>query len=342
MPTTSLGLRKLQVANFAIEATPGTIIAATKTWLGKVSYAPVLDIQNPGYPQGIPGAVVVEDTFTNEAGMLINLEDFPLSVEQMAYLQNLGIKKALTSAGITPFLLDNFAFPTSATVNDIATWCGQFDDGIQKFECGYVFCEKFSEHGERGQNGGVLMANAQLRGRKRATGWTGSPAPTVISNLQPLNIDNLSVKIDALGTAAGTAAATSSWVIGYNLDVETGFQAHPAASGRASLDYISAAYNGEHKVTGSLICVMDSNSVTQIANARSGQGIILQLQVAGTGTRKLTRNLPIYFTKDPEWGKADRNGFHEVTLEFEAGYSRTATAQGISMPINLSASTTLA
>lgn len=342
MPTTSLGLRKLQVANFGIEATAGTILAATKTWLGKVSYAPILDIQNPGYPQGIPGAVVVEDTFANEAGMLVNLEDFPLSVEQMAYLQNLGIKKALTSAGTTPFLLDNFAFPTSATVNDIATWTGQFDDGIQKFECGYVFCEKFSEHGERGQNGGVLMANAQLRGRKRATGWTGSPTPAVISGVQPLNIDNLTVKVDALGTAAGTAAAISNWVVGYNLDVETGMQAHPAASGRSSLDFAAAAYNGEHKVTGSLICVMDTNSVTQIANARSATGIILQLQITGTGTRKLTRNLPIYWVKDPEWGKADRNGFHEVTLEFEAGYSRTATAQGISMPINMSASTTIA
>jgi|GEM_PF-4594121 len=341
MPATSVGLRKLQVANFAIETAPGTLVPATKTWLGKVSYTPVLDIQNPGYPQGIPGAVVVEDTFANEAGMLINLEDFELSVEQMAYIQNLGINKALTSAGTTPFLLDNFAFPTSATVNDIATWTGQFDDGIQKFECGYLFCEKFSEHGERGQNGGVLMANAQLRGRKRATGWTGTPAPTVIPNIQRLNINNLTVKIDALGTAAGSGAAVSNWVIGYNLDVETGWQADPTASGRASLDFAQALYNGEHKVTGSLICVMNAQSVTQIANARSAQAIILQLQIAGTGTRKLTRNLPIYWTKDPEWGKADRNGFHEVTLEFEAGYSRTATAQGISMPINLSASTTL-
>lgn len=341
MPATSVGLRKLQVANFAIESTPGTIIAATKTWLGKVSYAPVLEIRNEGYPQGIPGAIVVEDAYAAEAGMLVNLEDFPLSVEQMAYVQNLGIKKQLTSAGTTPFLLDNFAVPTSATVNDIATWAGQFDDGLQKFECGYLFCEKFSEHGERGQNGGVLMANAQLRGRKRAMGWTGSPTPAVIANLQPLNIDNLTVKIDALGTAAGTGAAVSNWVVGYNLDVETGWKADPSASGRASLDYAQALYNGEHKVTGSLICLMNAQSVTQIANARSGQGIVLQLVIAGNGTRKLTRNLPLMWTKDPEWGKADRNGFHEVTLDFEAGYSRTTTAQGISLPINLSASTTL-
>lgn len=341
MPATSVGLRKLQVANFAIEATPGTILASTKTWLGKVSYAPVLEIQNPGYPQGIPGAVVVEDTFAAEAGMLVNLEDFPLSVEQMAYLQNLGIKKQVTSAGTTPFLLDNFAFPTSATVNDIATWTGQFDDGIQKFECGYLFCEKFSEHGERGQNGGALLANAQLRGRKRATGWTGSPAPVVISNVQPLNIDNLAVNVAALGTAAGGGTAVSNWVIGYNLDVDTGWRNDPAASGRASLDYAQALYNGDHKVTGSLTCMMNAQSVTQIANARSATGVILQLLIAGNGTRKLTRNLPIFWTKDPEWGKADRNGFHEVTLEFEAGYSRTATAQGISFPLNMSASTTL-
>lgn len=340
MPSTTVGLKKLQSANFAVESVKGTLLASVVTWLGKVSYAPVLDIQNPGYPQGIPGAVVVEDTFAAEAGMLVNLEDFPLSVEQMAYIQNLGIKKALTSAGTTPFLLDNFAFPTSATVNDIATWTGQFDDGIQKFECGYLFCEKFSEHGERGQNGGVLMANAQLRGRKRATGWTGSPTPAPLA-VQPLNIDNLAVKVDALGTAAGSGAAVSNWVIGYNLDVETGWQASPAAAGRSSLDFGIALYNGEHKVTGSLICLMDANSITQIANARSATGIVLQLVVTGGGVRKLTRNLPIYWTKDPDWGKADRNGFHEVTLEFEAGYSRTSTAQGISMPINMAASTTL-
>lgn len=341
MPSTSVGLRKLQVANFAVEATAGTIIAATKTWLGKVSYAPILDIQNLGYPQGIPGSVVVEDTFVGEAGMTVNLEDSPLSVEQMAYIQNLGIKKVLTSGGTTPFLLDSFAFPTSSTVNDIATWAGQFDDGLQKFECGYLFCEKFSEHGERGQNGGVLMASAQLRGRKRATGWTGSPAPAVIPNVQPLNIDNLTVKIDALGTTAGSGTAVSDWVIGYNLDIETGLKPSPAGSGRSSLDFGSALYNGEHEVSGALICMMNALSITQIANVRSGQGIILQLVITGNGTRKLTRNLPIMWTKDPEWGKAERNGFHEVTLEFEAGYSRTTTAQGISMPINLSASTTL-
>lgn len=340
--TTSVGLKKLQVANFAIEGTPGTIIAATKTWLGEVSYKPILEIMNPGYPQGVGGKYVIEDTFAGEAGMTVNLKDFPASVEQLAYLYNLGIKAALSSAGTTPFLLDNFAFPTSASVNTISTWCGQFDDGLQKFECGYLFCEKFSIHGERGNNGGTVYANAQLRGRKRATGWSGTPTPVVISNVQPLNIDNLTVKIDALGTAAGTGAAVAAWVIGFNLDVETGQAVDPAASGRSSLDFYQSLFNGNHGVSGRLTCKMDSNSVTQIANARSATGIVLQLVLAGTGTRKATFNLPIYWTEDPAWGDADNNGFHTVDLAFEAGYSRTTTAQGISMPLNMSASTTIA
>src|SRR5581483_7315491 len=100
------------------------------------------------------------------------------------------------------------------------------------------------------------------------------------------------------------------------------------ASGRASLDFAQALYNGEHKVTGSLICVMNAQSVTQIANARSAQAIILQLQIAGTGTRN--------FDADQFVGEYDtflKDELYECGSTWQHYHSRAGVCRVLQQPL---------
>lgn len=340
MAATSKGQTKLKVLQFAIEAVKGTQISATHVWSGPVTMQPLTGIMLPRYNRGIPGAHIVEDAFVTGEGTQFNFGDTPFTVEQFAYVLQ-SLKAAVTSAGTTPFLLDNFAFPTDATaVNDFGTLSFEYSDGIQEWECPYNIFTETTVHGDADADGGLMKFNAVAIGRKRVTDTlTAALVPSV--NMSPLNIRAGTVKIDALGTAAGTAAATSNWLLALELKINFGLELDYSVSARTTKDHAGAFQSGNHSVTGKLTCYMDSGSVTQIANARTPTGIVMQLAFPGAGVRSQKFNLPISWTKDPEWSDADRRGFHLVDLEFEAGYSSTSTAQGISMPLNLSASTTL-
>lgn len=340
MAGTTVGLVKAKQFNIGLETVKGTPVAATHQWLGPASISPDDKVEIPEYDYGILGDTVPEDTYISETGVTINLGDTPMSVEQLAYIYNASVKAALSSAGTTPFLLDNFAFPTAASsINDISTFTAEWTDGIQAYRSAYAFCTKFGIKGDENANGGTMQMNANLRAKKRAT-HTITADISPLANIKPLNIKNSTVKLDALGTAAGSGAAVSNWVKAFTLDVETGW-VPDSAMGGTDTDFQRAIYNGAHKISGKIDCLMDSNSVTEIANARTPTGRVLQIIINGTGTRKATFNLPIAYTKDPDWGSADRNGLHLVTFEFRAGYSRTTTAQGISFPLNMSASTTI-
>lgn|SRR5574341_19809 len=341
MPATVKGLTKLKTLQMGLETVKGTAVAATHVWLGPAfQVEPEDKIELPRYLRGIPGGLIPEDTFMSHAATKFVLGDTPFSVEQAAYLYNMAINKNLVSAGLTPFLMDNFALPISGTVNDFATFTFEFSDGIQAWNAAFAFCTDFNVHGARDTDGGTLKFNGSLLGRKRATlALTAGLSPVAV--IKPLNIRSGTVKIDALGTAFGTAAATSNWLLDLNINVVTGLVPDYSVSNQANLDYAGAYYNGDHRITGKLVCYMDALSVTQIANARSATGIIMQLAFPGAGTRKATFNLPIIFTKDPNWGHLERNGFNLVELDFESGYSTTVVAQGPQLPLNMSASTTI-
>jgi hypothetical protein len=236
--------------------------------------------------------------------------------------------------------LDNFELPTSPTINDINTFTFEVDDGLQEYEFGYGFAEEINLHGDVDSNNGRCMMNAVVRGRKRAAS-TKTVGLSLISNIEPLNLNAAALKIDGLGTAAGTAAAIADLLVAFNLKIVTGFLPDRSASGRSDKDFSQALYNGEHKVSGEMIFKMKSNAVTQIANARSAQGIVAQIAIPGTGTRSFKANLPLIFEQEPDWGSGDRAGVHTASFKFKAGYSRTSTAQGVSFPVNMSASTTI-
>ncbi len=341
MSGTTVGLKKAKQFNFGAETVAGTAVPATHMWLGPVQIQSDDTIVQPDYDQGILGDTTVEDPYVSSKGTTIVLGETMFSVEQFAYLLICSIKAVASGAALTPFLLDSFALPTDpSAINVIKTLTGEWTDGIQAYEAAYAFCEKWSVSADENSNGGTLKMGGTLRAKGRSA-TTITPAMAPLPLIAPLNIKMGTVKLDALGTAAGTHAATSNWLKSFKLDFDSGWIIDDSMSGGADIDFTRAIYNGMHGLKGSMVCLMDANSVTEIANARTPTGRILQLVVSGAGTRKFTANMPITYTKDPEWGNADRKGLHTVSLEFRAGYSRTSVAQGLSFPLNHSASTTM-
>ena len=339
MASPTVGLKKLELFQIGPESTAGTLVPATKVWNGPAYVVPEDAPFNPEHPTGIPQPII-ENTGIADTGTTIVLGDTDFSVEQFGYLLIASIKAVAASAGTTPFLLDNFALPTSATIETIKTLSAEWYDGVQGFAAAYGFIEKWSVHADVDSNNGRVMMNAVMRARKMA-----AQAPTAslsqIANQQPINFNPANFKIDALGTAAGTASALTNTIVAFNIDAAPGFILDRSGSGRTDKDFSQAIFNGDPKVTGKFVVKANSSAYTHLANARSGTGIVVQLQLVGTGTRSQKFNLPLFFTKVSEVGRADRKGLHTLDLEWKAGYSNTSTAQGISFPLNMSASTTM-
>ncbi len=340
MPATTVGLKKLSQFNLGLEATPGTTVPATHVWNGD-AYATIEDAPFiTKYPVGIPMDLSVEDIYLAETGTTIVLSDTECSVEQLVYLFCMSIIGTTASAGVTPFLMDSYTIPSSSTINAIKTFTTEFSDGVQGFKAGYTFAEKISIHGDVDSNQGRILMNAQLRAQKSNTA-TLTPAITTVPLIEPLNINALTIKIDAPGTAAGTAAQTNNLLAAFDLNITTGWQPDRSASGRSARDFQQAIYNGQPQFAGKLVYKTTAAAYTQLANARTPVAAIVQLKVVGTGTRALTMNLPLAYSKISELERNDRKGIVTLEMEYEAGYSRTVTAQNVGFPVNMSASTTI-
>ena len=340
MTTSTVGLKKLQQLNLGLETVAGTLVAATHIWNGPGHFQFDDAAFNPKYPTGVPFDLVVEDQYIADTGVTITLTDCDLSVEQLVYLFCMAIKGATASGGTTPFLMDNYALPTSSTINDIKSFTAEFTDGLQEYEAGYVFCDKIAIHGDVDANNGRMLMNAELKGRMAAAS-TVTPSLGLIGLIEPLNLNAAVFKLDAIGTAFGTHAAMPNDLVAVDINIDPSQLADRSASGRATKDFAQSLFGGEPKITGKWTMKFNADAVTLLANARAGTGVISQLAIPGSGTRSFKANLPLVFTKAPNVGQADRKGIHTVEFDWEAGYSRTTTAQGPQFPVNMSASTTI-
>ncbi len=326
-----LKLTKLQ---FAPEPTAGTLVAATLKWPGEAEFVFDDKIELPPYAQGEAGWTL-EDAFISSTGSALNLKDTECSAEVLLYVCQFGLKKIAGVAAST------FAFTlptTGANTIGSSTWeFGINGQVTQEYEFGYGFFPSFSVHGDAEANNGRLLINGVVKGRKAAAS-TETAALSLIPAHEPLNFNAATIKIDALGTAAGTAAATAGFLKAFSMDVETGWSPGGYADGRTTKDFSIPEGGGtSYKITGNMKCLLNSVGVTELANARAGTGRIVQVSVAGTSSRVVKFNLPLTFTEAPKLGGETANGLILATFPYQAGYSRTATAQGPNIDITLSA-----
>jgi len=329
-----MSVYKLTAIQHGLEATAGTAVPATFKWAGEGELEFEDHVEQPAYMTNEAG-YTVEDTFVSATGSTLRLKDTEASAEILAYLCNMGVK-----AAVGPASTFAFTFPTTA-VNTLRYFTWELATSVQEYEFAYGFAESFSIHGDTMANNGRVQLNAIIKGRKAAAS-TLTASLGFVANHQPLNLNNATIKFDAVGTAAGTAAATSGYLRGFSMDVKTGWSAGMYADGRSALDFaVAEGGGGGYEITGNLKCLLSATGVTEIANSRAGTGRVVQIALNGTASRLVKLNLPLIYTAAPQIGGTVENGLIMVSFPFKAGYARTVTAAGPEINITTSSLLTI-
>jgi hypothetical protein len=323
---------------------PGTLVAATHKWDGQAEFEFLDKVETPEYLTGEPGAKTVEDAFISGAGSRLTLKDTPTSFQQLVYLLNMGVK--LIVGPVTSF---PFTFPTvGACTNAISTFTWEVAIGgqvTQEYEFGYGFASKISLHGDAKANEGQMFVNAVIEGQKAIpstlTGSLGFIPAREMMNLRAAMWD-----LNALGTAFETPGASPNFLAsptvatlrGFSLDIETGFYPGFYADGKTNKDFSIAEGGGSgYKLSGKIKGKLNAAMVTEIANARSATGKIMQIVIPGSTTLLCDIRLPILWSSAPKLLSQEEDGMWFVEFDFISGYSRTTTAQAPS--INLTTAT---
>lgn len=327
---------KLIKSQHGLESTAGTLVAATFIHKGNASLKmdDAIAVPEFDYNLGILGGNVEGAHITDTASTL-TWEDCDFTAEDMIWLGNMAIKSVPGAASSFAF-----AFPTTAA-NTIKTFTHELVTATQEYEFGYGFCESFNVHGDVAADNGRILYNAVIKGRQAAPS-TATGSLGFLAAHHPLNINDATVHFDTIGTAAGTAAATSGYLRAFNMDIKTGWtvEASRYADGRSTKDFSVLTFT-DYEWTGTLRVKFGAQAVTHVASARAGTPAAMAIKCLGAASREVDFIMPMVFTDTPTIGSGNEDGLHTVEFPFRVGYSRTSTAQGPSINVTASASTTL-
>lgn len=324
-----------EAIQMGMETDAGTAVPATFKWPGKGLVKFLDQLEEHDYATGEAGGAIEDDDTISKTGTVLTLSDTVASYELLIWLLNMGIKAVAGPA--TSF---TFALPTLVTPNAIKTFTWEFASARQEYEFPYGFARKIGIHGNAEQNGGLIYCNAEIEGRKSSAS-TATASLGHIASREAMNLRSATLKVDALGTAFGTAAALSNCLREINVDVETGWVAKGYAASRSDKDFAVAEGGGVgYKLTGSMLLAFTADVVTELANARAGTGRIVEVAVSGTGSRAFKFQLPLKW-KPQDVGMEEDSGMRLLRLPFISKYSRTSVAQGPQFVITASASTTV-
>lgn len=327
---------KLLYSAHGLETTAGTLVAGTFKHKGNATFKmdDAIAIPEFDYNLGILGGNVEGAHITDTASTL-TWEDCDFTAEDMIWLGNMAIKSVPGAASSFAF-----AFPTTAA-NTIKTFTHELVTATQEYEFGYGFCESFNVHGDVAADNGRILYNAVIKGRQAAPS-TATGSLGFLTAHHPLNINDATVHFDTIGTAAGTAAATSGYLRAFNMDIKTGWtvEASRYADGRSTKDFSVLTFT-DYEWTGTLRVKFGAQAVTHVASARAGTPAAMAIKCLGAASREVDFIMPMVFTDTPTIGSGNEDGLHTVEFPFRVGYSRTSTAQGPSINVTASASTTL-
>lgn len=328
--------KRLRYAAHGLEATAGTNVPTTFKHRGDWQLEFDDHIVTPGfdYPTGYAGGIVTTN-YVSETGALLTLPDSDATFEGVIWLMQSAIKAVTGSQTTFTYGLATTAAQTPATFS----W--ECVTAVQAYEFSYGFTEKWNINGNAHSDNGRIKYNRIVRGRKVTT-TTATASMGFLANEDFMLINNSSIKLDALGTAAGTASATSNWLKGISLDCETGFFVGKYADGRSTLDFSTIDGGGvDYKLTGEIEAVFNATGVTQLANARAGTAAIMQWLVNGNNSRSAKFNMPFVYTAAPKLNEDEVNGLVIARFPFQVGYDTTSTAQGPSVIVVPSGATTV-
>lgn len=321
--------RGLEAAGSGVPS-DGTLVPATYQISGDGTMQFLDRVVFPKYARGYFGGVV-EDVYVAETGTELSLNDRELTAEELVWDLNHAVKAVPGAA--TSF---DFALPTTAA-NSIRAFTYEFVAGGQEYEFGYGMFSEYNIHADGGDNGGTFFCNGKVVGRKAAAS-TVTASLGLVANREVMNLRQCTVFLDALGTAAGAAAASTLKLKGFTWNLKTGWMGEGFATGRTAKDFSDGYFHG-YELTGTLKCLADSAAITQIATMRAGTGKVMRVKWLGSATRSVNFDFPVAFMGITGIGNENNEGLRMVTFNYSIGYSVTSTAQGPTVQSTLSGST---
>jgi hypothetical protein len=330
---------KANKVQMGLESVAGTLVAATRMWDGEAEFEFLDEIVTPEYMSGEPGGAV-EDAFIAGTGSRLTLKDTPASFQTLAHLLNMGVKAVVGPATSFPF-----TFPIPGTLTNTPstfTWEVAIQGQVtQEYEFGYGFASKWGLHGDAKANGGQVYLNGVIEGRKAAAS-TLTASLAFVPSREMMNLRTASWDLNALGTAFETtllASPITGTLRGFSIECTDLFAPGYYASARADKDFATLDGGSDYKLAGKVKGLLNSSMVTEIANARSATGKIMQLWIPGTSTLVCDLRLPILWSSVPKLLSDVEDGMQYVEFDFISRYSRTTTAQGASVNLTLASTT---
>lgn len=328
--------KKLKSIARGLEGTAGTEVDATYLVKapGTIKFNTVIATPEMDYATGIGGGNVEGATVSSD-GTTITLSDYLFSHEDTVWLCNHAIK-ALPGAAST----FAFTFYTTAA-NTLNTFTYEVNTSVSNasYTVPYCFVNKMGFKADADSNNGNVYTNAVIMGRA-ATAKAGTGSLGFLAAMEHAVINQCTLHLDSLGTAAGTASASASVLRGFSFDIDTGNKPGVYGDGRQGKDF-SIIDQGDYVITTKLRLLLSATAVTRISNWRAGTAEIVAVKVTGTSSRITKFNLPTVWQDMTELGEAEGNGKLMVELTGKSAYSRTTTAQGPNINVTLSGSTTV-
>lgn len=315
------GIRALRKIQLGRETTAGTEVDATTVWRGLGTIEDQLETvfteEDVGYLSR------VDRTYIPKVQAGLSMDEVVATYEQLPHILEGGVKTATATRDGTAGsgYAYTYTFPTTAA-NTIKTYTIEGGDNQQEEQFTYGFVTDFSLAGAGGE---AVTMSANWVGRQVATGsfTTTATLPTVEAVL----FSKGTLYIDTAGGTMGSTAKSNT-LLGFGLDVTTGWQPVYTANGQVYFDFNK---NIGPEVLLTITFEHDATAVAEIAAWRAGTARQIRVKFAGaalTTTGTYTTKV-VYIDLAGKWESFDKIGEQDgndiVTGTFRARYDATAS-----------------
>lgn len=324
MATSIVPFRKMQIG---MEATKGTLVAATRVLVGNNHLAEVLNTYRSPHPRGVRATVGGAGVFTRKGSEVT--VDTELTAEEILWFLLTGIKGGVTGVNSSSDYTWTFTpqLTTAAITIDAATVEFIQGDGTTNHyygEAGYAMTESFKIDWSADSPSDPVKLSAKMFARARQTG-TPTGALTVYSTREPLVPALSKHYIDTAWSSLGGTQMTGICRSG-SIEVMTGLSPDFTGDGRSDKDFV------EHNVGSlgakqSMVWEFDANGATRFASYRANDIVYIRNQFLGSTVAVNPRKVQI----DGAWRFVDTPSFSAqgeqvlMSANLEAVYDDTGT-----------------
>lgn len=271
MPTSQFDLRKLQVG---LEATPGTLVAATQQLVGRAQYRPVDGRDKDDFPRGVLAPDVGVGTLVRKATQLVWETD--LTYEEIIYPLLCGILNDAVPTGVGPYVWDFSRTWSQAEALKSASFEYIADDGVTKHveqEFGFAQCESFGISIPAGDDSPAKLTSTWFGRAEQASVMT--PALTPMTDRAPVAAELFGIWIDGTWATLGTTQKTELLKTA-DLQIQTGVAPDFTNDARVDLDF-SGIMRTLLTGTLSLTLNLNADAATELAALRAGTARAIRL-----------------------------------------------------------------